>query len=414
MNLRNDAAKFAGRFSVLAVAVILAGCGGGNNGSINNPGTPVNNVQAISANQGPSTNGFINGLFTSVTICVPGTTTCQTIPNVEIDTGSEGLRLLSSVVTLSLPAVTDGTSNQLQECVQFADGSFIWGPVAFADIQIAGEVGAGNPVQLIPNPSPLAVPSTCASGGGPNLNNLQALGANGIIGLGVFQQDCGFACTPSSSQVPAVYYLCPSNVCQVATVPALTQLQNPVWTFPQDNNGLQITMPAVPELGAVSVAGSMIFGIGTQSNNALGAAKIYTTDASGNFQTTYNGISYNQSFIDSGSNGLYILDAATLGNGVADCTDPNLAGFYCPAATVNLTATNTGLNGTTGSVNFRIANANSLLIANSGQNWAFDDFAGPNAGGFDWGMPFFYGRTIFIGIENQASPTGVRGPYWAY
>lgn len=415
MSPTNCAARFLGRFSMLAAAALLAGCGGGGNGGSLGTVTPVNNVQAVSANGGPNNpQTFINGLFTSVTVCVPGTANCQTIPNVEIDTGSEGLRLLASAVTLPLPALNGTTGGQLQECVQFADGSYIWGPIVLADIKMSGEVGAGNPVQLIPNPSQFAVPSTCASGGGPNLNDLQSLGANGIIGLGVFQQDCGPACAPSSSQVPAVYYLCPNSVCQVASVPALSQLQNPVWTFAQDNNGLLITLPALPELGLPSVAGSMIFGIGTQSNNTLGTAKVYTTDANGNFQTTYNGVSYSQSFIDSGSNGLYMVDAATLGNGITDCTDTSLAGFYCPANSVNLAATNTGLNGNFGLVNFRIANTVDLLNANGGANWVFDDLGGPNPGGFDWGLPFFFGRTVYVGIENQTGPNSVVGPYWAY
>lgn len=419
MNLRNSAAKLTGRFSVLGVAVFLAGCGGGsNNNSIGVPHNNVNNVQAVSVNSGPA-NNFINGLFTSVTICVPGTSNCQTISNVQIDTGSEGLRLLSSVVTLSLPPVNDNSSNVLQECVQFADGSYIWGDIATADIQMAGEKGLSNSIQLIRNPHQFAVPSTCGTDPTKDLNTLTNLGANGIIGLGIFEQDCGFACSPSSTQVPAVYYLCPNTGCQVATVPLLTQLQNPVWTFPQDNNGFLISMPSVPELGAVSVAGSMIFGIGTQSNNTLGTAKIYTADPNtGNFQVTYNGTSYNQSYIDSGSNGLYILDSATLGNGMADCTDPSLAGFYCPptGTIFSGTATNSGVVSpiSSGQVTFKIANTNDLLTANSGNNWAFSDLGGSFPNGVDYGLPFFYGKSVFIGIENQTGPNSSVGPYWAY
>jgi hypothetical protein len=32
---------------------------------------------------------------------------------------------------------------------------------------------------------------------------------------------------------------------------------------------------------------------------------------------------------------------------------------------------------------------------------------------FTWGMPFFYGRKIFIGID-QRSSGGFTGPYYAY
>jgi hypothetical protein len=36
-----------------------------------------------------------------------------------------------------------------------------------------------------------------------------------------------------------------------------------------------------------------------------------------------------------------------------------------------------------------------------------------DAEGFDWGLPFFYGRRVFLGIEGEASPAGT-GPYYAF
>ncbi len=422
MKLRNSsAAQFGLLLALSAAFAVLASCSGGGGGggsssgaptsTNNNSGNPpVNNTQTIEVNLGPA-NNYVNGLFASVTLCVPGSSNCQTIDNVLVDTGSEGLRILSSQLNLSLPPVTGSSGNVLEECISFVDGSYVWGPVATADIQLAGEKASSIPLQIISASPSFAAPSDCASGGGPNENTVESLGATGILGIGNFRQDCGPACTATSSKVPAQYYFCPNSVCRAASVPLANQLQNPVWLFSQDNNGVLISLPSVPATGAQTVSGSLVYGIGTQSNNVLGAAQIYTTDVDGNFQTTYNGIAYRMSYIDSGSNAIYFLDASTLG--IPECKGDNV-GFYCPDSTVNYTATNTGLNGTSGQVSFSIANADALFRVNNGLNAAFINLGGDNSGSFDWGLPFFFGRNVFVGIEGQAATNGVLGPYWAY
>jgi hypothetical protein len=378
---------------------------------------PVSNTQALQVNFGPNNAYGVNGLFTNVTICVSGTSTCQDIPNVLVDTGSYGLRLLGSQVTLTLPVTTDSTGNALRECIAFADGAYTWGPVATADIQMAGEKATAVPIQVISASATPAAPSSCTSGGGPAANTVANLGANGILGIGPFQQDCGTACTGSSPS--AQYYLCPSSGCGVASVPVANQLQNPVWMFSQDNNGVLISLPAVPAGGAPTVSGSLVFGIGTQSDNALGSAQLYTADGFGNISTTFNGTTYSDTsgsglggtFFDTGSQGLYILDSAALNN-IPECTDA--PPFYCPAATTNFMATNTGNNGTSAQVSFSVANADAIFRSS---NAVFNNLVGANVGdtgSFDWGLPFFLGRNVFVGIEGQNSPTGVAGPYWAF
>ena len=105
-----------------------------------------------------------------------------------------------------------------------------------------------------------------------------------------------------------------------------------------------------------------------------------------------------------------------------DCT--NYSGWYCPGSSsslsaVDFTVTNTGLNGTASPLTFSIGNAEYLFNFNSGQNWAFNNLGGDSGTSqatdyFDFGLPFFYGRKVFVGIENQTGPNGVVGPYWAY
>src|ERR1019366_6411445 len=84
-----------------------------------NPVQQANNVQPIVVDAGPPqlTQPSTNVAFTTVTVCVPGTTTCQSIDNVMVDTGSSGLRLISGVLNISLPPENDSGGNPLDEPV---------------------------------------------------------------------------------------------------------------------------------------------------------------------------------------------------------------------------------------------------------------------------------------------------------
>ncbi|HUY14242.1 MAG TPA: DUF3443 domain-containing protein [Terriglobia bacterium] len=397
-------------FVLVSGLTVLASCGGGSSSSSggnsgSGGGSAVNNTQAVQVNLGPLNNDA-DVLFTNVTLCAPGTSNCQTIQDVQVDTGSEGLRILASQISIPLTQVNDSSGSPLGNCVTFADNSYVWGPVEAADVEMAGEKASSVPIQVIGDTHFPVVPHACNSGG-TNDNSVAALGANGLIGVGVFRHDCGAACAGSVSTVPPIYFSCPSSGCAVASVPLNNQLQNPVWLFAQDNNGLMISLPSIPSPGATTVSGSMIFGIGTQSDNALGSAKVYTTDGQGNFTTTFNNKAYSSSYLDTGSNGIFFLSSSTIG--IPACTDGN-KGFSCPTSTQNFTAANTGVNGTSGQVSFNISNADTLFKSG---NSAFNDLGGPDTGQFDWGLAFFFGRNVFIAINTQTTPAGA-GPYWAY
>lgn len=381
-------------------------CGGSGSHSSNTSGNSGSNVQAISVNSGPA-GSYANGAFTSVTVCAPGTSTCQTIDGVLVDTGSSGLRILSSVLTTSLPQQKASDGNPVVECLPFLSG-YTWGPVQMADVQIAGEKAGSVPIQVLSD-SDFPVPSACANNNGKSQDTLSTLGANGILGVGVFVQDCGGACVSTGPANPEVYYECPASGCVVVGEGLSQQVVNPVAFFSTDNNGVLIELPAVSS-PQTTVNGSLIFGIGTQSNNGLGGAKVYTVDASANFVTTYNQQPYNQSFIDSGSNGVYFLTSSI--TGIPVCSDATF--FYCPTTTQNLSAINSGANGgASGTVNFSVANADDLF-KNNPNAVVFEQLAGPNSlSGFDWGLPFFFGRNVFTAIEGHTTPGGT-GPYWAY
>lgn len=394
---------------LLLIAAFVVACGGGGSSHQNNNiVSSGSNVQPIVVNAGPA-NRYTNGAFTSVTVCVPSTTTCQTIDGVLVDTASYGLRLLSSngggELTLSLTHQTSG-GNPVGECALFGSG-FTWGPVANADVTISGESASNVPVQVI-DPTFAAIPSSCANNGFgvPGENTVDDLGANGILGIGPFTVDCGTACTVSGPQNPGVYFACASTTCSVTTESLTAQVQNPVPFFATDNNGVIVELPSATSATA-TLSGSLVFGIGTQSNNGLSGATVFPINSDGDFTTSFDNASY-PAFIDSGSNGLYFLDSSTAN--IATCPSPNDV-FYCPSSQDNLSAT-TSSGSASQSVSFSIANADQMF-----SNDAADDvlpmLGGPFSGQFDWGLPFFYGRNVFTAIDGASTPGG-NGPYWAY
>ena len=91
--------------------------------------------------------------------------------------------------------------------------------------------------------------------------------------------------------------------------------------------------------------GNLIFGIGTQSNNGLGSATVFDTDANAYFITTFNGLPNNCSYIDSGSNANFFPSSGYPQLVTCSQTDP----FYCPTTLLTLTASNQSALNTNGS-----------------------------------------------------------------
>jgi hypothetical protein len=411
--MRAMAAGFA-----MSSSLALVACGGGGSSASSAPSsavTPVaaaaTNVAAVVVDSGPS-NDSVNTLYTSVTVCAPGSTTaCQTIDNIQVDTGSYGLRILAPALTVTLPVSKASNGNSLAECTQFVDG-YSWGPVASADIQVGGETASSVPVQVIGDSSFAAVPSACASTGTAE-DTVAAFGANGILGIGVFAQDCGQSC--ASSTTNTFYYSCSQTGCSGTTAVLTAQVLNPVPLFAKDNNGTIIQLPSVAGPGTATVTGSLIFGIDTESNNASGTQTVIGLDpSSGEFSTLFNGQTLSNSFIDSGSNGFFFNDSA-----LTDCpntsTDSNFKGFYCPASTANLSATLQGVNNASATVNFSIGNAETIATNNPSFT-AISVLGGTYTSSsttFDWGLPFFYGRRVANAIEGATTSVGT-GPYVAF
>jgi hypothetical protein len=400
--------------------LLFVSCGGGGGGGASLAPTPAptnpSNVVSVIVDAGPdpASNPTANTLYTTVTVCVPGSTTsCQTIDHIQVDTGSYGLRLLAPVLTLSLPVTMASDGNSLVECTQFVDG-YSWGPILSADIQVGEETASSVPIQVIGSSAFATVPANCSATGTAE-DTVATFGANGILGIGVFEQDCGTNCAPPNT-ANTFYYSCSASACVEIAVALNSQVLNPIRLFTTDNDGSILVLPSVAAPGTTTLTGSLIFGIDTQSNNASGSETILGLDpVNGDFTTVFNSQTLTQSFLDSGTNGIFFdYTALTL------CSDPNFKGFYCPALPTSIAATLTGTNNTSIAESFTVDNAQSLATNNPTFSvlptlaGTFSTATSSNTSNtFDWGLPFFYGRRVATAIENQRTTVGT-GPYVAF
>ncbi len=441
-----------------AIAVVmgcLAGCGGGgssssssSSGSSGSSGSggsgsaqviasAASNVASIIVDCGPSSicntaNSAVNLAFVTVTVCNPTNGDCQTFDHIQVDTQSYGLRLIGDATdtngnpVMVFPPENQTESNEpLAECAVFADG-YSWGPLVTADVTVSGETTATSvPVQVIASTdsanysgysNTADIPSDCQNADVNNQEDTVAtFGANGVLGVGPFVSDCGEGCTTYVAGSPTYYYICPSPTsCTDSYADVSQQVANPVGYFPVDNNGVIVELPSISSGGALNVAGALVFGIGTEDNNALGSATVFgASPDDGSITTDFNGSSLTDSVLDSGSNGFFFNDSS-----INPCSSSNNGTyFYCPSSTLALSASIASYDGGTAStVAFSVANADDL----SGSDTAFNDLAGNLGSGFegqggvfDWGLSFYFGRNVFTAIDGENTPAG-EGPYYAF
>ena len=431
--------------AIVLLMAALAACGGGGGGDIPpRVATPTSatstlpsniatrlrdpNVASVYIDGGPTTQGspwIPNALYTDVKVCAPGDLSqCAVIKHVLVDTGSVGLRLIAQALPpallAALPAVNFPRGAPTGECLAFISG-VTWGGVRSADVRMGGsnfegQLAAGISVQIIADPdSRLAtVPAGCAAQGAM-MQTTSTLGANGILGVGLFAHDCGSACASSARNV---YFSCPSaGACVRSTMPLPQQVSNPIAAFSSDNNGNTIVVGNLLNGAAVRAEGQLVFGIATRQNNALAAGSaILATNSSGYFQSIFNGNMLAESFIDSGSSINFFPSSGNVF--FPPCSAPS-DDFYCAASSLTLTATNTGRNASASQASVLIVNATDafnnnpdaralLGLAGSGQSASLFD-------SLDLGMSFFFGRSVATLIENRAAAGfPMAGPAFAH
>jgi hypothetical protein len=305
------------------------------------------------------------------------------------------------------------------------------------------------PVQLIQDDASAAVqaPMDCFNAvNGQILSSASALGSNGILGIGSVTLDCGALCLDNHYANSYVqYYSCPRGAtsalsCYPAAVGANLQVFNPVAKLGKDpannnladNNGMVLALPAVPDTGAAKVIGELIFGINTRSSNQLplNARRIHLGvdwqnslsthgfDSYLSVTTQFNGQTIYNSYLDTGTNGLFFTDSS-----IAPCNAPvtGQATWYCPTTQLTKVALisdgdRPGQNPV--EVSFIVGDLGSV----AGFNTAIPGLAGApanlpgSASSFSWGLPFFYGKRVSLSIWDPASkdPLYSASPWYSF
>ncbi len=383
---------------LLTLSLLLTACGGGGGGGgaaspTSTTSTNAPNQVPVTVAQNPAVNTFqtINLPYVTITVC-DNFAHCQLIDHVILDTGSYGLRILASAMgSLSLPAITMANAT-LAECATFL-GGYMWGGVHAATLQIAGETAPNIPIEVVGDPAFPVAPAGCQSTGNTNIGTLTGIGGNGILGVGAFVEDQGD------------YYACNAGTCNPAGPVALSsQVSNPVAFFTTDNNGIIVQMPSVPMMGQFIATGTLTFGIDTQPNNSIAGFQLLPADDKGNFSANITGQVFNQSFIDSGSDYYFIPLSGLNLNGYGD---------HAPASyTTYDTSLYSAVSPVSTPIHTQIAIINSILL-NFGTYTAFDDIADPGiSNAADFGMPFFYGKSLAFVISGRKVTEGV-GPLYA-
>lgn len=424
--------------AMMAASVLLAACGGGSGGNTSQGGNSIgwnatpdwirppdsSGGSGDSGNSGNASNikpdrnntveirvdnsmGSINMLYASIKVCAPGSQgagPCVTVDRMLVDTGSTGVRIAASALQsfnaqlFTQTGAVDDVSGAapIAECMPFASG-FTWGPVKRADITIGSRTASNIPIQVIGDGA-FATPPECMARGGADLSTAKALGANGILGISHSVYDAKEALTTA---VPGLYYYCPSqNSCFSTRMTHAKQVVNPVTALDADDNGTVIRLPPVPAGGQRSVVGELILGVGTQPNNALpNNANFFPLNEYGDITTRYKGTVFNRSAIDSGTNGYAFPDEAIT----------TTSGWYTPAGPLNLTATMEPTAGSNPPLNVAFSIDNAFNLA-AGGNAAYNNVGWYFAYNrmFLWGLPFFYGRSVYtvIGTNKVGTRTG--------
>ena len=340
-----------------------------------------------------------NKLFVDVTVC-NAARQCRTVPDVLVDTGSTGLRLLRGALDgLDLAPVKDPRGRALGNWSSFGSGD-LWGTMHVAQVRIGG-VSTARPISVeiydLPGrrdklPDGYAEVDARAT--------IVRMG-NGILGISPHRHVTkGYYAKGTEARAPG------GSRWVAVQVDASRQLSNPIADFPAPyDNGSVIRLPEVDwTAGAKRVQGWLGLGIGaaTEALFPHGARVVsHELDADGLFPAAVGTRRFDV-LVDSGTNAL-ALDLSHLGVS----RHARYTSYYdAPAPMPIELAVQSGGDYVRLARPLYVGPTVKYLKANSTHG------ALPMVVGWDdaprslsvLGLPFFYGRTVATGLRDTFNP----------
>lgn len=398
--------KFLQKYGVLVIVVGVVACSAGGASSspavVACPKLPVpqeSNYMTIMVTPNDNDSGLCslsNSPCVSVTVCSSvDKSQCVKVRDILLDSGSSGLRIFKSELHgMDLPEVAL-ESSPLYECIDFTDQKHLWGSVNRTHAVFDGGVEKSMlNIQLLEASNKAA---TCARA----LSSPQSLGYNGILGVSPLLDDRGS------------YYICNGTTCQQVNIESSQKVVNPISLLDDDNNGIVIKLPSIPSGGCFGGVGYAVFGIATKSDNIPESSVVSLSIATNPLVPLYIPAQLNgnnvYAFLDSGSNTVSFSNP-----NIALCSFSNA--YYCPPETilqdVILYSSDLLQRKFT---KFATANAGDLFLSGNSafSNLGSSPFSSALANYLDLGLPFFYGKVVYIGFNGKSSSLG-RGMYWAF
>lgn len=399
--------KYVNQSSLLLMflSVVIASC---SSGSSNNTSSTPNQVP-ISIGSGLNGDG-INTMYISLTMCSNSSgTSCQTVDNIILDTGSFGVKINKSALpesfVLILPRVTTNAGNEVYACNTFGSG-YVFADEHYAALNLAGTMTNDVVVQIIENSPSAEIPDSCIAKG--PFDDFSNFGANGIIGINPALTLSNSSVLLYKKDINGIYKALTSS--EESGLPVLNQ--NPLPSLVTNNNGFVVSIPPVTQNTNTNVTGTLILGINTEANNQITNQTNLIVASESDLSVVCNSACFYSKISNPESTIPAVFDSGTNGWVFMSNTLPQCDYGYCPTSPTVWTSSVYSYN-FAANESYPISATISADEVVNGQSISFAVMPGWGYYNYNnqtlYGSPFFFGKNIYVVFPTQQNVNPIWG-----